>query len=76
MNLRFVLIRLNQIMRGWSAYFKHAVTKHTFDTITRDAAPLMRGRIGPHGENRLVSEVGAWNVVARLAGNFPPPWTM
>jgi|GEM_PF-3211713 len=30
-------------MRGWSAYFKHAVTKHTFDTITRDAAPLMRG---------------------------------
>lgn len=33
LNLRFVLIRLNQIMRGWSAYFKHAVAKHTFDTI-------------------------------------------
>ncbi len=36
-SLRFVLIRLNQIMRGWSAYFKHAVAKHTFDTIAQFA---------------------------------------
>jgi RNA-directed DNA polymerase len=28
-NPRDVLIRLNQIMRGWANYFKHAVCKHT-----------------------------------------------
>jgi len=27
-----VLIRLNQIMRGWANYFKHAVCKHTLAT--------------------------------------------
>ena len=26
---RPVLIRLNQVMRGWSNYFRHAVCKHT-----------------------------------------------
>ena len=30
---RAVLIRLNQIMRGWANYFKHAVCKHTFSTL-------------------------------------------
>jgi RNA-directed DNA polymerase len=30
-NPRYVLIRLNQIMRGWANYFKHAVCKHTMD---------------------------------------------
>jgi RNA-directed DNA polymerase len=30
---RDVLIRLNQIMRGWSNYFKHAVCKHTMDAL-------------------------------------------
>jgi len=28
-----VLIRLNQIMRGWANYFKHAVCKHTLDSL-------------------------------------------
>ena len=28
-----MLIRLNQIMRGWSNYFRHAVCKHTFGTL-------------------------------------------
>ncbi|TCO59311.1 group II intron maturase-specific domain-containing protein [Actinocrispum wychmicini] len=28
-----VLIRLNQIMRGWANYLKHAVAKHTFDIL-------------------------------------------
>jgi hypothetical protein len=28
-DLRSVLIRLGQIMRGWASYFKHAVCKHT-----------------------------------------------
>ena len=32
-NPRAVLIRLNQIMRGWSNYFKHAVAKHTFHAL-------------------------------------------
>ena len=30
---RTVLIRLNQIMRGWANYFKHAVCKHTLDAL-------------------------------------------
>jgi len=29
-DLRAVLIRINQISRGWVNYFKHAVAKHTF----------------------------------------------
>jgi RNA-directed DNA polymerase len=32
-NPRAVLIRLNQIMRGWANYFKHAVCKHTLQTL-------------------------------------------
>ncbi|MFE9328827.1 group II intron reverse transcriptase/maturase [Nocardia sp. NPDC052278] len=27
------LIRINQITRGWAAYFQHAVAKHTFDRL-------------------------------------------
>jgi RNA-directed DNA polymerase len=30
---RAVLIRLNQITRGWSNYFKHAVCKHTMGSL-------------------------------------------
>jgi Group II intron, maturase-specific domain len=30
---RVALIRLNQIMRGWSHYFRHAVCKHTMDSF-------------------------------------------
>jgi RNA-directed DNA polymerase len=32
-NLRDVLIRLGQIMRGWANYFKHAVCKHLFSKL-------------------------------------------
>jgi RNA-directed DNA polymerase len=32
-DLRHVLIRLNQIMRGWASYFKHAVCKHTLGNL-------------------------------------------
>ena len=31
-----VLIRLNQIMRGWANYFKHAVSEHTA-TLTENS---------------------------------------
>ncbi|HEX5881505.1 MAG TPA: group II intron maturase-specific domain-containing protein [Actinomycetota bacterium] len=30
---RHALIRLAQIMRGWSTYFRHAVSKHTFSAL-------------------------------------------
>jgi len=40
-NPRDVLIRLNQIMRGWANYFKHAVCKHT-----------LRGRTSAAGSPR------------------------
>jgi RNA-directed DNA polymerase len=32
-NLGAVLIRINQITRGWANYFKHAVAKRTFDHL-------------------------------------------
>ena len=32
-DLRSVLIRLGQIMRGWASYFKHAVCKHTLSKL-------------------------------------------
>ncbi|MDT0468448.1 group II intron maturase-specific domain-containing protein [Streptomyces gibsoniae] len=32
-DLRSVLIRINQITRGWSAYFRHAVAKNQFSTL-------------------------------------------
>ncbi len=32
-NPRDVLIRLNQIMRGWVNYFKHAVCKHILSSL-------------------------------------------
>ena len=46
-----MLIRLNQIMRGWANYFQHAVCKHTLGNLEhfawwrvirwlQDAAPL------------------------------------
>ena len=34
---RGVLIRLNQIMRGWANYFKHAVCKHTLSNLANFA---------------------------------------
>jgi RNA-directed DNA polymerase len=34
---RSVLIRLNQIMRGWAGYFKHAVCKHTLGNLAHFA---------------------------------------
>jgi RNA-directed DNA polymerase len=36
-DLRSVLIRLNQIMRGWANYFKHAVCKHTLGNLAHFA---------------------------------------
>lgn len=33
LSLEFVIRRLNQIMRGWSAYFKHAVAKDRFSAL-------------------------------------------
>jgi RNA-directed DNA polymerase len=30
---RDVLIKLNQIMRGWANYFRHAVCKHTLSAV-------------------------------------------
>ena len=36
-NPRDVLIRLNQIMRGWASYFKHTVCKHTLSNLRQFA---------------------------------------
>ena len=34
-DLRAVLIRVNQITRGWSNYFKHAIAQRTFSQLQR-----------------------------------------
>jgi RNA-directed DNA polymerase len=34
-NPGLVLTRLNQVMRGWASYFRHAVCKHTMSTLAR-----------------------------------------
>ncbi|MFC3987058.1 group II intron maturase-specific domain-containing protein [Actinoplanes siamensis] len=34
-NPGFVLTRLNQVIRGWANYFRHAVGKHTMSTLAR-----------------------------------------
>jgi RNA-directed DNA polymerase len=36
-DLRSALIRLNQVMRGWANYFKHAVCKHTLGNLAHFA---------------------------------------
>lgn len=36
-NPKAVLIRLNQVMRGWANYFKHAVCKHTLGSLANFA---------------------------------------
>src|SRR5256885_6029551 len=34
-DLGATLIRLNQILRGWATYFRHAVATHTFKHLRR-----------------------------------------
>jgi RNA-directed DNA polymerase len=63
---RDVLIRLNQITRGWANYFKHAVCKHTLnnvdnfvapgDQLVDAATPLEVARRSP----RLIGPGGRW----------------
>lgn len=33
LDLKEALTRINQVTRGWAAYFRHAVAKHTFDRL-------------------------------------------
>ncbi|MEW1912555.1 group II intron reverse transcriptase/maturase [Kitasatospora sp. NPDC085895] len=33
LDYKIALIRINQILRGWANYFKHAVAKHTLQTL-------------------------------------------
>ena len=67
LDLRYVLNRLNQIMRGWSAYFRHAVAKHTFATIAqfawRRVVAMVRTRHRwrwPDVRRWLIDPTGRW----------------
>ncbi|MHA6757866.1 group II intron maturase-specific domain-containing protein [Streptacidiphilus sp. PAMC 29251] len=33
LDYKITLIRINQILRGWANYFRHAVAKHTLQTL-------------------------------------------
>ena len=58
-DLRDVLIRLNQIMRGWANYFQHAVCKHTFEHPGRlhlvAGDPMLRARTAGSGRTSAAS---------------------
>ena len=58
-----MLIRLNQIMRGWANYFKHAVAKHTFSNLDN----FTWWRLDPHAAGTAPLEVGT------SAAGSPPP---
>ena len=62
-----MLIRLNQIMRGWANYFKHAVAKHTFskldDFVWWRVIRLLRARhrwSWKDVRRRLTTPTGRW----------------
>jgi RNA-directed DNA polymerase len=66
-DLGTVLIRLNQIMRGWANYFKHAVAKHTFKALEnfvwrRVIRMLMQRHHGKWKDvrRRLTTPAGRW----------------
>jgi RNA-directed DNA polymerase len=66
-DLGTVLIRLNQIMRGWANYFKHAEAKHTFKMLENFAwrrviRMLMARyhRAWTDVRRRLVTPTGRW----------------
>lgn len=66
-DLQKVLTRLNQVMRGWSAYFRHAVAKRTFATIAafawrRVVAMVRKRHRWQSGDVRrwLIDPAGRW----------------
>jgi RNA-directed DNA polymerase len=66
-DLKTVLIRLNQIMRGWANYFQHAVAKHTLSTLENLAwRRVIRMLMERHHwtwtdvRRRLVTPTGRW----------------
>jgi RNA-directed DNA polymerase len=66
-DLGTVLIRLNQIMRGWANYFKHAVAKHTFKALENFAwRRVIRMLMQRHHwkwtdvRRRLITPSGRW----------------
>jgi RNA-directed DNA polymerase len=65
---RAALIRLNQIMRGWANYFRHAVCKHTMATLERFTwSRVIRWWRKQHRwkwkdvRKRLTSSTGRWS---------------
>jgi RNA-directed DNA polymerase len=66
-DLGTVLIRLNQLMRGWAHYFRYAVAKHTFKVLENFAwRRVIRLLMARHHwrwtdvRRRLVTPTGRW----------------
>jgi RNA-directed DNA polymerase len=59
-DLRAVLIRINQITRGWTNYFKHAIAKRTFSNLQHQCRHRAPGRLHPTARS--------------LFGVVPPPF--
>jgi group II intron maturase len=70
--LRFLLIRFNQIMRGWANYFKHAAAEDRSAALHRFVwRRLIRMLQVRHGRNRgePVASSGARRVRRKARGN-------
>jgi RNA-directed DNA polymerase len=70
-NLRDVLIRLGQIMRGWANYFKYAVCKHIFSKLAGFTWwRVIRWQMQLHRwkwsdvRRRFTGPAGAWEPIA------------
>ena len=74
--LRAVLIRINQIMRGWANYFQHAVAKRTFSHLQHHTwwriVRMMRTRHRWRWKDVrrwLTDHTGRWHRSARTGSN-------
>ncbi|WSV87601.1 group II intron reverse transcriptase/maturase [Nocardia sp. NBC_01009] len=74
-SLEYVITRLNQIMRGWSSYFKHAVAKQRFAVLQkfvwRRLIVMLQTRhrwSWTDIRRRFVTPVGRWRPIAAVDG--------
>ncbi len=82
-HLRHVLIRLNQIMRGWANYFRHAVAKATFSMLSRFTWARVVRMVATRHRWRwkdvrrwLTAPTGRWSINPRPTGSNCSRWPL
>ena len=69
LDLGYVLTRLNQVMHGWANYFRHAVAKNVFTTLTGRWLPITADGI----ELRRIAAIPVTRYRYR-GTKIPGPW--